>query len=110
MVAAMAEVTAIEPILDNIRYKMFIYALILCICILYFKKLQLFHLILEFSVKIQAHRHKLLNHHLPWVIEQAKAARLFIAYDWENHWGKTLPELHEELGITSFFQSNQYQT
>ncbi|PAV56177.1 hypothetical protein WR25_09498 [Diploscapter pachys] len=45
-------------------------------------------------------RSDLLNHHIPWVIQQASQSRLFLAFDWENHWSSPLLSLQKSLGIT----------
>lgn len=45
------------------------------------------------------HRSLLLSTYLPWVQEQALNGRLFIAFDWENHWARQLSDLQKELGI-----------
>ncbi|CAI5438092.1 unnamed protein product [Caenorhabditis angaria] len=44
-------------------------------------------------------RRELLEINLPWVIEQAQNARFFLAFDWENHFDKSLESIQKELNI-----------
>lgn len=46
------------------------------------------------------HRAQLLDRNLPWVVEQATKARLFIAFDWENHFDKTISEVQSLCEVT----------
>ncbi|CAD6185224.1 unnamed protein product [Caenorhabditis auriculariae] len=48
------------------------------------------------------HRQEFLQRYLPWVIDQASHARLFITYDWENQFEKSLEEVQQELDIVPF--------
>uniref|UniRef100_A0A8R1HKN6 4-hydroxy-3-methoxy-5-polyprenylbenzoate decarboxylase n=1 Tax=Caenorhabditis japonica TaxID=281687 RepID=A0A8R1HKN6_CAEJA len=44
-------------------------------------------------------RQELLERNLPWVVEQATNARLFLAFDWENHFEKPLADVQKELNV-----------
>ncbi|CAB3407020.1 unnamed protein product [Caenorhabditis bovis] len=48
------------------------------------------------------HRQELLDKRLPWVIEQAKSSRFFLAYDWENHFDKQLEDIQRELNVVPY--------
>uniref|UniRef100_A0A0N5AQM4 Ubiquinone biosynthesis protein COQ4 homolog, mitochondrial n=1 Tax=Syphacia muris TaxID=451379 RepID=A0A0N5AQM4_9BILA len=45
------------------------------------------------------HRRVLYHKYLPWVAEQAVNARLLIAFDWENHFEKSISDLQKMCSI-----------
>lgn len=45
-------------------------------------------------------RRDLVTRNIPWVFDQAMNARLFIAFDWENHFDIPIKELQNVLGVT----------
>ncbi|CAD6187793.1 unnamed protein product [Caenorhabditis auriculariae] len=52
------------------------------------------------SARLQTkNRRELLNRYLPWVTEQAQNSRLFLAFDWENHFAESLRDVQRELNI-----------
>uniref|UniRef100_A0A1I7TKD3 4-hydroxy-3-methoxy-5-polyprenylbenzoate decarboxylase n=1 Tax=Caenorhabditis tropicalis TaxID=1561998 RepID=A0A1I7TKD3_9PELO len=52
------------------------------------------------------HRRELLEHNLPWVVEQAINARFFMAFDWENHFEEQLSDIQKELNITPLYKQS----
>ncbi|GMT03972.1 hypothetical protein PENTCL1PPCAC_26146, partial [Pristionchus entomophagus] len=45
-------------------------------------------------------RRDLITRNIPWVFDQATNARLFISFDWENHFDFSLRELQKKLNVT----------
>lgn len=48
------------------------------------------------------HRRELITRNIPWVFDQATNARLFISFDWENHFDIPISELQKILNVTPF--------
>ncbi|GMT32335.1 hypothetical protein PFISCL1PPCAC_23632, partial [Pristionchus fissidentatus] len=45
-------------------------------------------------------RRDLVTRNIPWVFDQAMNARLFISFDWENHFDVSITELQKILNVT----------